>query len=61
MNGLLNEKTTILPCGNEGIWESDGCGGFRCWTCMALYGSVATPKQCLELGKKQQQKEKEAR
>jgi len=40
----------ILPCGNEGVREGDA---YRCWNCMAIYGSIACPKVCMEAGRKQ--------
>jgi hypothetical protein len=31
---------TILPCGNTGYWDNTG---YRCWSCMAIFGSIACP------------------
>ena len=41
----------ILPCGGRGV--SEGEIGVRCWTCMAIYGSIACNKECIEAGRKQ--------
>jgi len=43
MNALPNIK---LPCGS--IAEFDGNFSYRCWTCMAVVGSIGQPQECRE-------------
>ncbi len=35
-----------LPCG--GIAEFDGDYSYRCWSCMAVVGSIGQPRECKE-------------
>jgi hypothetical protein len=46
--GELPEHVVRLPCGARG-WR-DGCG-YRCYDCMAIYGSVSCPCTKPEISK----------
>lgn len=35
-----------LPCG--GVGEFDGDFSYRCWSCMAVVGSIGQPRHCKE-------------
>jgi hypothetical protein len=37
---MPNSEEVALPCGNTGVREGLGV---RCWTCMAIWGSIACP------------------
>ncbi len=39
-----------LPCG--GTAEFDGDFSYRCWTCMAIVGSIGQPQHCKDEAKK---------
>ena len=43
-------KSLKLPCG--GIAEFDGDFSYRCWSCMAVVGSIGQPQSCKDLAKK---------
>lgn len=34
---------TTLPCGARAILDVDGCFGYRCQSCFAIWGSIGCP------------------
>lgn len=43
-------RTLHLPCG--GVGEFDGDFSYRCWTCMAVVGSIGQPQHCKDEAEK---------
>jgi hypothetical protein len=35
-----------LPCGGEAYFDEGAGYGHRCWTCMAVVGSIGQSQQC---------------
>jgi hypothetical protein len=41
-----------LPCGSAAEFDWGAGYGHRCWTCMAVVGSIGMPRKCAEEMKK---------
>ena len=48
---LVPEKLEKMPCGGTPIWDYPSEMSYRCDTCMAVIGSIAQPRSCIEKNK----------
>ncbi len=48
MYELYEEKLDpmYLPCGGTAYFDEGAGYGYRCWTCMAVVGSIGQPQSC---------------
>lgn len=47
-HGCYVEEAIHLPCGRTAHFCTEAGHGYRCEDCMAVVGSVAQPKHCVE-------------
>jgi hypothetical protein len=48
-DGTVVDDYITLPCGSEAYFDEDSGISYRCMTCMAVWQSIATPRDCIAI------------
>jgi len=48
-DGTKVPESISIPCGGETHFDEDSGYSYRCWSCMAIVGSVGMPSRCKQL------------